>query len=64
MAVSQDQLFRILKEHYIMDLSQKEIARMEKLSTATISRLIKDAKEQGYVRIELNLPDNSLPDLE
>ena len=64
MAVSQDQLFRILKEHYIMDLSQKEIARMEKLSTATISRLIKDAKEQGYVRIELNLPDNSMPDLE
>ena len=64
MAVSREQLFRILKEHYILDMSQKEIARLEKLSTATISRLIKDAKAQGYVRIELNLPDNSVPELE
>ena len=64
MAVSKEQLFRILKEHYILDMSQKEIARLEKLSTATISRLIKDAKAQGYVKIELNLPDNSVPELE
>ena len=64
MAVSKEQLFRILKEHYVLDMSQKEIAKFEKLSTATISRLIKEAKTQGYVRIELNLPDNSVPELE
>ncbi len=64
MAVSREQLFRILKEHYILDMSQKEIAKLEKLSTATISRLIKEAKTQGYVKIELNLPDNSVPELE
>ena len=64
MAVSREQLFRILKEHYILDMSQKEIAKFEKLSTATISRLIKEAKAQGYVKIELNLPDNSVPELE
>ena len=64
MAVSREQMFRILKEHYILDMSQKEIARLEKLSTATISRLIKEAKAQGYVKIELNLPDNSVPELE
>ena len=64
MAVSREQLFRILKEHYILDMSQKEIAKLEKLSTATISRLMKEAKAQGYVKIELNLPDNSVPDLE
>ena len=61
MAVSREQLFRILKEHYILDMSQKEIAKLEKLSTATISRLMKEAKAQGYVKIELNLPDNSVP---
>lgn len=64
MAVSREQLFRILKEHYVLDMSQKEIAKFEKLSTATISRLIKEAKTQGYVKIELNLPDNSVPELE
>lgn len=64
MAVSKDQMFRILKEHYVMDMSQKEIAKLEKLSAATISRLIREARDQGYVRIELNLPDNTMPDLE
>lgn len=64
MAISQAQLFRILKEHYVEGMTQREIAKQERLSTATISRVIRDGIEKGYVKITLNLPTNTMPDLE
>ena len=51
-AVSKYQLFRILKQHYIQDMTQREIAVSEGLSTATVSRLIKEAKEAGFVNLK------------
>ena len=64
MALSQAQLFRILKNHYIEGYTQREIAKQEGLSTATISRAIREGIEKGYVTITLNLPTNSVPGLE
>ncbi len=64
MALSQTQLFRILKEHYVLGLTQREVAKLENLSTATISRAIKEGLDKGYVKITLQLPTGSLPYLE
>lgn len=41
------------KLHYEFDLSQVEIARRMNLSTATISRLLRRARQEGVVRIEV-----------
>ena len=41
------------KLHYESDLSQVEIARRLNLSTATISRLLRRARQEGVVRIEV-----------
>lgn len=43
----------IARLHYEKDLSQREIAAQMKLSTATVSRLIKRARAEGIVRIEI-----------
>lgn len=57
-------LYRILKEHYMQGLSQKKIAQIEGVSTATVSRAIKEGIKKGYVKISLELPENSVPNLE
>lgn len=64
MSDSNEQLYRVLKEHYILGKTQREIAASEGLSTATISRLIKEGFKRGYVKITLNLPDDHVPELE
>lgn len=64
MAISQIQLFRILKEHYVEGMTQREIAKQEGLSTATISRAIREGINKGYVKIRLELPTTSVPNLE
>jgi len=46
-------LHAVAKLHYEADLSQVEIAKRLKLSTATISRLLRRAKEEGIVRIQI-----------
>jgi DNA-binding transcriptional regulator LsrR (DeoR family) len=43
----------VARLHYESDLSQVEIARRLGLSTATISRLLRRAREEGIVRIEI-----------
>jgi DNA-binding transcriptional regulator LsrR (DeoR family) len=43
----------VARLHYEKDLSQREIAEQMKLSTATVSRLIRRAREEGIVRIEI-----------
>ncbi|MGI6020340.1 MAG: sugar-binding transcriptional regulator [Lachnospiraceae bacterium] len=53
-----NQLFMILKQKYIMNMSQREIAEINGISTATVSRAIKEGVERGYVQISLNLPGN------
>jgi DNA-binding transcriptional regulator LsrR (DeoR family) len=46
-------LHTVAKMHYVDDMPQVEIARRLDLSTATVSRLIKRAREEGIVRIEV-----------
>ena len=46
-------LHTVAKMHYVDDLPQVEVARRLDLSTATVSRLIKRAREEGIVRIEV-----------
>ena len=46
-------LHTVAKMHYISDMPQVEIARRLDLSTATVSRLIRRAREEGIVRIEV-----------
>lgn len=46
-------LHTVAKLHYEADLSQVEIARRLGVSAATISRLLRRAREQGIVRIEI-----------
>ncbi|MFC2253651.1 sugar-binding transcriptional regulator [Labrys portucalensis] len=46
-------LHLVARLHYESDLSQVEIARRLQLSTATISRLLRRAREEGIVRIEI-----------
>ena len=46
-------LFTVARLHYEKDLSQREIAAQLQISTATVSRLIKRARDEGVVRIEI-----------
>lgn len=46
-------LFTVARLHYEKDLSQREIAAQLKISTATVSRLIRRARDEGIVRIEI-----------
>jgi DNA-binding transcriptional regulator LsrR (DeoR family) len=46
-------LHTIARLHYEKDLSQREIAEQMKLSTATVSRLLRRARDEGIVRIEI-----------
>lgn len=46
-------LHTVAKLHYESDMSQVDIAKRMGVSTATISRLLRQAREQGIVRIEV-----------
>ncbi len=50
-------LYRIARDYYQYDLSQKEIAIKENISRPHVSRLLKKAKESGIVNIEINKPN-------
>lgn len=47
-------LHTVARLHYEQDVSQRDIARQMSLSTATVSRLIRRAREEGIVRIEIS----------
>ncbi len=47
-------LHTIARLHYEKDLSQREIAKQMDLSTATVSRLLRRAREEGIVRIQIS----------
>lgn len=47
-------LHTVARLHYEQDMSQRDIARQMQLSTATVSRLIRRARDEGIVRIEIS----------
>jgi len=55
---------RITRMYYEWDMSQTEIASQLGLSQATISRLLNRAREEGIVRISVNLPNGVYTELE
>jgi DNA-binding transcriptional regulator LsrR (DeoR family) len=54
----------ILSLYYVEDLTQAEIAQQLGLSTAKVNRLLKQAREQGFVDIAIRTPFQHLFDLE
>ena len=55
---------RITRMYYEWDMRQSEIARQLGLSQATVSRLLNRSKEEGIIRISVNLPNGVYTELE
>ena len=57
--MEQDQLelMKVVTEkYYYQDINQAQIATELNLSKPTVSRLLKRAKKDGYIKVELNFP--------
>jgi len=54
----------ILTLYYMEEKNQAEIASLLGLSTAKVNRLLKQAREQGYVEININTPFMHLVEIE
>lgn len=52
-------ILRIAKYYYLDGLSQKQIAEKENFHRSQISRILKMARELGYVKIEIALPSGN-----
>jgi DNA-binding transcriptional regulator LsrR (DeoR family) len=55
---------RVARMYYEWEMSQAEIAKQLGLSQATISRLLNRSKEEGIIRISVNLPNGVYTELE
>jgi len=55
---------RVARMYYEKEMRQSEIAKQLGLSQATISRLFRRAKDEGIVRISVNVPKGVFSDLE
>ena len=55
-------ILRIAKYYYIDGLNQQEIANKENIHRTQISRLLKQAREEGYVEIRISAPDSRSAD--
>lgn len=64
MEMLSSQFIRVVKKYYLLQMSQKDIAVSEELSTATISRMLKRAVDNHYVTFHLHLPVMSQYELE
>lgn len=55
---------RILSLYYLENLTQAQIGKLLHLSTAKVNRLIKSARQQGLVEINIKIPFQNIFDLE
>ena len=55
---------RVARMYYEWDMRQSEIAKQLDLSQATVSRLLSRSKEEGIIRISINLPNGVYTELE
>ena len=55
---------RVARMYYEQDMRQSEIAKQLGLSQATVSRLLSRSKEEGIIRISVNLPNGVYTELE
>lgn len=59
-----NQILRISKMYYELDMGQVEIAKKEGISKSTVSRLLKSGKELGLIEVRIKEPVLSFSDLE
>lgn len=57
-------LTKVARLYYEQDMTQPEIAVQLDLSQATVSRLLKRAKQERIIRITVNVPYGTYPELE
>lgn len=55
---------RAARMYYLEDVKQAEIAKRLRISQAGISRLLKRARDEGVVRISVDAPSGTFPELE
>src|SRR5687768_699558 len=55
---------RVARMYYEWDMRQSEIARQLGLSQATVSRLLHRSKQEGIIRISVNIPKGVYTELE
>jgi DNA-binding transcriptional regulator LsrR (DeoR family) len=55
---------RIARMYYEWDMRQSDIAKQLDLSQATVSRMLNRSKEEGIIRISINLPSGVYTELE
>ncbi len=55
---------RVARMYYEQDMRQLEIAKQLGLSQATVSRLLSRSREEGIIRISVNLPNGVYTELE
>ncbi len=55
---------RVARMYYEQDMRQSKIAKQLGLSQATVSRLLNRSKEEGIIRISVNLPNGVYTELE
>lgn len=58
------QTIRVAKMYYEVGMSQEEIAEKELISKSTVSRLIKKAWDNGFVKVTVNYPIQAVEELE
>lgn len=54
----------VTEKYYYQDMNQAEIAKELQISKPTVSRLIKRAKKEGYIKVELEFPTTYEKNLE
>ena len=59
-----NQILRISKLYYELDMGQVEIAKREGISKSTVSRLLKSGKEMGLIEVRIKEPVLAFGDLE
>lgn len=51
-----NQILRISKMYYEMDMGQVEIAKKEGISKSSVSRLLKSGKDLGLIEVRIKEP--------
>ena len=57
-------LAEVAQRYYLEDLTQEQIARRLGVSRSQVSRMLKEAREQGIVEIRVHHPLRTVPELQ
>ena len=57
-------IIKVVEMHYKQGMSQQEIGKRLNVSRTTISRILAQARREGYVQIKINYPEDATVSLE